>query len=283
MEEKLKRAVVWLKKVYGSEPIPEFEVNERTVDFLYNLAECHEARESDAALQIENMKQKAAEYEAKAKYLQSLLREILALSPYSLSSKGTSYLNVLVKSAMALETKDTSLVSFFCAINDMTSELYATQSKNKETVLELMSMREKITSALLLEQQLKEELKKMEEYLEAEKFKAHMRSQKMEFLKNKSKDLAIRIKAAEEQLAATGLDQSLTHESLMNLSEELAKRREEIVPLKKKLAAYLDLPFSIPLAKVKVEEVKRELNAVEEELSKEIEKLTLEMLPPRKY
>ncbi|PKU30112.1 haus augmin-like complex subunit 1 [Limosa lapponica baueri] len=238
------QAVEWLKKVYGSEPIPDFQVNERTVDFLYNLAECSEARESDAALQIENMKQEAAEYEAKEEL--------------------------------------TLFTSFFCAINDMTSELYATESKNRETEWELTSMKEKLTAAMSLEQQLKEDLKNTEEYLEAEKLKARLRSQKIEFLKNKSKDLVIRIKAAEEQLAASGLDPLLTHESLVNLSEEVAKLQEETVYWKKQLVAYLDLPLSIPLAKVKVEEAKRELNAVEEELSKEIEKLTLEMQPPRK-
>ena len=44
-----------------------------------------------------------------ANYLQGLLAESLDLSPSSLSSKGTSDLNVLVNSAMTLETKDTSL------------------------------------------------------------------------------------------------------------------------------------------------------------------------------
>uniref|UniRef100_A0A8C3PQ90 HAUS augmin-like complex subunit 1 n=1 Tax=Calidris pygmaea TaxID=425635 RepID=A0A8C3PQ90_9CHAR len=63
--------VTWLKKVYGNEPIPECEINESTVDFLYNLAECNEARESDAVLQIENMKQKAEEYEAKSEFKRS--------------------------------------------------------------------------------------------------------------------------------------------------------------------------------------------------------------------
>lgn len=44
-----------------------------------------------------------------AKYLESVLRESLHLSPSSLSSEAVSDLNILVDSAMTLDTKDTSL------------------------------------------------------------------------------------------------------------------------------------------------------------------------------
>ncbi|KAM6364400.1 LOW QUALITY PROTEIN: HAUS augmin-like complex subunit 1 [Pluvialis apricaria] len=119
------------------------------------------------------------------------------------------------------------------------------------------------------------DLKKTEELLEVEKAKADS-SQNLKFLKEKSKDLKIRIKAAEEQLAATGLDRSLTHESLVSLSEELDRLQEEIVPLKKKLESYLDLTPNPSFAQVKTEEVK-ELKALEAEFSKQIGMLTLEM------
>ncbi|XP_010117157.1 PREDICTED: HAUS augmin-like complex subunit 1, partial [Chlamydotis macqueenii] len=173
--------------------------------------------------------------------------------------------------------------SFFCAINDMTSELYATESKNREMELELTDIRNKLTAALMLEKQLEEDLKKTEELLELEKAKGDSRARNLKFLKDKSGDLKIRIKAAEEQLAATGLDESLTHEALVSLSEELAQLQEETVPLKKKLESYLDLTPNPSLALVKIEEVKRELNALEVEFSKEIDMLTLEMPEPSKF
>ncbi|NXJ71901.1 HAUS1 protein, partial [Rostratula benghalensis] len=213
------QVTVWLKKVFGSEPIPQYEVNKETVDFLYDLAECSEARERDAVLLIEDMKQRTAEYEEQTEYLKALLGQSLGISPWSLSSEGTRYLDVLVSSAMTLETKDTSLVSFFCAINNMTSELYATEAKNRKMELELKTMREKTSAALVLEQQLKEDLKKTEEYLETENCKVNAQLQKIKFLNAKSEDFLVRIKAAEEQLAARGFDQSLTHGSLVKLSE----------------------------------------------------------------
>ncbi|KGL97096.1 HAUS augmin-like complex subunit 1, partial [Charadrius vociferus] len=190
------QVTLWLKKIYGNEPIPEYEVNARTVDILYDLVECNEARDRDVSLLIEDMKQKATEYEAESEFEAPLLKS-LDLSPSILSSEGTSYLNVLVNSAVILETKDTSLASFFCTINDMTLELYATESKNREIELELSNIRKKITAALLLEKWLEEDLKKTEELLEVEKAKADSRSQNLKFLKDKSKDLKIMIKAVE--------------------------------------------------------------------------------------
>ncbi|CAM9107137.1 unnamed protein product [Bubo scandiacus] len=149
-----RRFTLWLKKMYGNQPVLQYEVNPRTVDILYELAECNEARDRDVSLLIEDMKQKATEYEAEADYLQGLLTESLDLSRSSLSSEGTSYLSVLVNSTMTLKTKDTSLASFFCDINDMTSELYATELKNREMEPELTNIREKLTAVLMLEKRL---------------------------------------------------------------------------------------------------------------------------------
>lgn len=54
----------WLGAVFGDQPVPQFEVNTRTVDILYQLAQSSEARCSDTALLIEDYKQKASEYQA---------------------------------------------------------------------------------------------------------------------------------------------------------------------------------------------------------------------------
>ncbi|KFR16051.1 HAUS augmin-like complex subunit 1, partial [Opisthocomus hoazin] len=205
----------WLKKIYGNEPVPQYEVNESTVDILYQLAECNEARDKDVSLLIEDMKQKAKEYEAKGEFETPLLSSIKD----SLSVKGISCLNALVNSAMTLETKDTSLTSFFCAINDMTSELYTTELKNREMDRFVYWYLLKCKSLFLFVFFFLRDLKKTEERLELAQVKADSRSHKLNFLKDKSEDLKIRIKAAEEQLIATGLGQSLTHESLMSLSE----------------------------------------------------------------
>ncbi|NXO57447.1 HAUS1 protein, partial [Aramus guarauna] len=210
---------LWLKKIYGDQPVPQYEVNARTVDILHDIAECSEARDRDVSLLIEYMKQREAEYEAEENYLAGLLTESLDLSVTSLSEEGIRYFNILVDTAMALETKDTSLAGFFCAINDLTADLYTEESKTREINLELSKIKEKLTAMLVLENKLAMDLKKTESFLEIENAKADSRSKNLEFLRKKSEDFKTRIKAAEDQLAAVALDQSLTHESLVSLSE----------------------------------------------------------------
>ncbi|XP_028604890.1 HAUS augmin-like complex subunit 1 isoform X1 [Podarcis muralis] len=275
MEAKLEKVASWLKKTFGDQPIPPYEADARTVDILYELAECNESRDGDVRLLIEDMKQKAVEYESDGTFLQDLLTESLNLSFSNMSKGSTSYLNTLVDTALALETKDTSLASFIPAINDLTSELDAAESKNKEMELELSTLRKKLTSALVLEKRLQDDLKKTEELLVVEKAKADNRTQNMKFLKDKVEDFKFRIKAAEEQLSMCGMDVSLTHESLVNLSENLAELKKQAVPLKKKLESYLDLTPSPSLARVKIEEAKRELEALEAEVSAKVDMTAL--------
>ncbi|XP_040435370.1 HAUS augmin-like complex subunit 1 isoform X2 [Falco naumanni] len=231
MEEKLQRVTLWLKKIFGSAPIPTYKANERTVDILYKLVEYNEARDKDVSLLIEDMNQKAAEYEAEANYLQGLMAEVLGLSLSSLSSEAIECLYVLVNTAMTLEMKDTSLTR---------------------------------------------DLKKTIEHLEIQEAEGERRSSCAEFLEKKHLEVKVKIMAAEKQLAVTGFVESLTHESLMSLSEKLAGLQKEIVPLKKELESFLDLTPSPSLVQAKIEEVKRELEAVESEFSYQVGMLSLE-------
>ncbi|NWS42236.1 HAUS1 protein, partial [Probosciger aterrimus] len=233
---------IWLKKVFGDWPIPQHEVDEQTVNILCKLAEYNEATDRDVSLVIEGLKELSKEYEAEAKYLERLLSEELGLSIDKLSRKGTMYLDVLVSSAMTLETKDTSLASFIYAINERTSELYTTESENREMELELKNLIAKITTALKLETLLEKDLKNTQELTKVKKAKADCKSQDLQFLKLKCQELKRRIKAAEMDLAATGFDVSLSHKSLVSLAEKLDRLQKDIVPLKKKVKSYQDLP-----------------------------------------
>ncbi|NXV06546.1 HAUS1 protein, partial [Cettia cetti] len=213
------QVTLWLKKIYGDVPIPEYEVNERTVDILHEVMECNEERDKDVMLLIEDMKDQATKYEAEAEYWQDILGEGLGLSVGSLSQEATTDLTDLVESAMELEVEDTSLTSFYSAINYMSSELYKTKSRNEEMELKLKTLTKKLTSALTLEKKLEEDIKNLKESQEAETAKAEVQSKNLKFLEDKSKDLKIRISDAEGELLAVGLDQSLTHEALEKSSE----------------------------------------------------------------
>uniref|UniRef100_A0A250YBX6 HAUS augmin-like complex subunit 1 n=1 Tax=Castor canadensis TaxID=51338 RepID=A0A250YBX6_CASCN len=201
--------------------------------------------------------------------------ESVNFSPANLSGTGSRYLNALVDSAVALETKDTSLASFIPAVNDLTSDLSRTKSKNEEIKLELGKLEKNLTATLVLEKCLQDDLKKAELHLSTERAKVDSRLQNMDFLKAKSEEFRLGIKAAEEQLSARGMDGSLSHQSLVALSEKLAELKRQTVPLKKKLESYLDLMPNPSLAQVKIEEAKRELDIIEAELTRKVDMMEL--------
>ncbi|EDL84703.1 coiled-coil domain containing 5, isoform CRA_a [Rattus norvegicus] len=275
LEEKASQVAEWLKKIFGDHPIPQYEMNARTTEILYHLSERNRVRDRDVNLVIEDLRQKASEYESEAKRLEDFLMESVNFSPANLSNTGSRFLNALVDSAIALEIKDTSLASFIPAVNDLTSDLFRTKSKSEEIKLELGKLEKNLTATLVLEKCLREDLKKADVHLSAERAKAEGRLQNMDFLKAKAAEFRFGIRAAEEQLSSRGMDASLSHRSLVALSDKLSELKQQTIPLKKKLESYLDLMPNPSLAQVKIEEAKRELDAIEAELTKKVDMMEL--------
>lgn len=245
--------------MFGDKALPPYEVNTRTVEILCQLAEWNEARDKDLTLVIEDQKMKTAEIKAEATYLQELLSDSLGPSYTNLSRMGNTYLNQLVDSCLALEIKDSSLTSYIPAVNDLSSKLVAIESSNQELELELMNLRKKLTNALVLEKSLEQDLRKAEEQSSVEKAKVEVRAQNMKKLKDKSEEYKYKIQTAKDELSAAGMEDSLTHRSLVSLSETLAELKTQSTATKEKLKSYLDLAPNPSLVKVKIEEAKREL------------------------
>lgn len=70
------QVTLWLRKLYGSRPVPRYEVNERTVDILHEVMECNEERDRDVLLLIEDMKDQATKYEAEGEFEAPFLSSI---------------------------------------------------------------------------------------------------------------------------------------------------------------------------------------------------------------
>ncbi|KAM4809374.1 HAUS augmin-like complex subunit 1 [Rhinophrynus dorsalis] len=270
MDEKSTKIITWLKKKFGDKPIPPYEVNTKTVEILYQLAEWNEARDKDLTLVIEDLKLKSAEVKAEGQYLQDLLTESLGPSYTNLSRMGNNYLNQLVDSCLALELKDSSLTSYIPAVNDLSSELVTIESSNQEMEVELTNLRKKLTEALVLEKTLEQDLKKAEDQCSFEKARVEIRAQNLKKLKDKSEEYKYKIRSAKDQLSAAGMEESLTHRSLVSLSETMTELKDKSSAAKDKLKSYLDLAPNPSLVKVKIEEAKRELKATEAELTTKV-------------
>ncbi|XP_015416961.1 PREDICTED: HAUS augmin-like complex subunit 1 [Myotis davidii] len=229
-EEKEAQVAAWLKKIFGDHPIPQYEVNARTTEILHHLSERNRVRDRDGHLVVEDLKQKASEYE----------------------SEGEINCRVFEYSFF--------FFSFLSAVNDLTSDLFSAKSKNEELKLELAKLEKKLTASLVLEKCLRDDLKKSELQLSTERAKVNSRLQNMDFLKAKSEESRFGIRALE--VCIFNCEYLCYSVSLFVCSfhpQKLAELKQQTIPLKKKLESYLDLMPDPSLAQVKIEEAKREL------------------------
>ncbi|XP_029375726.1 HAUS augmin-like complex subunit 1 [Echeneis naucrates] len=271
MCEKINKVNSWLSGLFGDQPVPQFEVNTRTVDLLYQLAQSSEARCSDTALLIEDLKQKASEYQADGAHLQDVLLQGVGLSNASLSKPAADYLSALVDNAMVLGVRDTSLGSFMPAVNNLTNEVLEAEKSNRRLERELRALRKRLGATLVLRSTLQEDINKTVKAQAVESATAEERLLSMDFLMVKAKELSNRRERAEAQLVSRNMDKSVTHQAIVQLSEEVTTLKQEIIPLKEKLKPYMDLSPSPFLAQVKIEEAKRELAAVDSELEMKVD------------
>uniref|UniRef100_A0A3Q2EDN5 HAUS augmin-like complex, subunit 1 n=1 Tax=Cyprinodon variegatus TaxID=28743 RepID=A0A3Q2EDN5_CYPVA len=241
MSDKIKKVNSWLGAVFGDQPVPQFEVNSRTVDILYQLAQSSEARCSDTSLLIEDYKQKTSEYQADAAHLQDVLLQGVGLSGASLSKASADYVSALVDSAMVLGVRDTSLSSFMPAVNNLTSELLEAEKSNRRLERELRVLRKRLGATLVLRGNLQEDIDKTTKSQAVESAKAEERLLNMDFVTAKARELSHRLERSEARLLSRNMDKSITHQAIVQLSEEVGTLKNEIIPLKKKLEPYMDL------------------------------------------
>ncbi|XP_037324386.2 HAUS augmin-like complex subunit 1 isoform X2 [Pungitius pungitius] len=266
MCEKIQKVNSWLGAVFGDQPVPHFEVNTRTVDVLYQLARSSEARCRETALLTEDLKQKASEYQSEGAHYRDVLVQGLGLSCASLSKPADDYLSALVDTAMVLGVRDTSLGSFMPAVNHLTDSLLEEEKSDRRLKRELVALRNRLSATMVLRSSLQEDINKTVKSQSVESAKAEERMLNMDFVKAKAKELSSRRERAEAQLVSRSMDKSVTHQAIVQLSEEVAMLKQEIIPLKKKLEPYMDLSPSPSLAKVKIEEAKRELAVISSQL-----------------
>ncbi|NP_001290622.1 HAUS augmin-like complex subunit 1 [Esox lucius] len=271
MCEKNKKVSRWLRTVFGDQTIIEYEVNTRTIDLLYQLAEASALRCKETSLLIEDHQQKASEYQADGVHLQDVVLQAVGLSTGSLSKPSSDYLTALVENAMVLGTRDTSLSSLVPAVNNLTNELLESEKTDRRLDREPTAIRKKLGDALVLRKTLQEDVQKTLKAQEVESAKAEERLLNMDFVKAKSKDLLYRNKKAEDQLASRCMENRLSHQTLLELSEQVSTLKQEILPLAKKLEPYRDLSPSPSLAIVKIEEAKRELAAIDAQLEMKVD------------
>ncbi|XP_038649312.1 HAUS augmin-like complex subunit 1 isoform X1 [Scyliorhinus canicula] len=271
MDSRTAKVSRWLAKIFGDQQVPFYEVNPWTMDVLFRLMEQNETRDRDAMQLIEDVEQKTVEYKSDADYMQDFIMESVGLSTTCFSNNGSSCLKNLVNSSLALDLKDTSQSSFVLAINDLTSDRTAAENRSQTVVIRDLS--KKLTEAISMEKSLEKDLLETDGNLITAKAKAECKKQNANFFRKKMNEWSQLSQTLENDLKQVGFDESLDHQSLVELSERLENVKKEVESLNVKLKSYLDLTPNFYSAKVKIEETKLELNKVDRLLSEKMDDL----------
>ncbi|XP_060572037.1 HAUS augmin-like complex subunit 1 [Ruditapes philippinarum] len=121
---------VWLERVFGDQSVPSYELNQSTVSMLFNLMRRNEQKEKDCQLLIEDLRQKAEEYNVESRRIEAILQNI-NLTTASLSQSGLMSLRTLANLALSLHTKDASDTSFLLALQHLEDEIRKTEESRR--------------------------------------------------------------------------------------------------------------------------------------------------------
>lgn len=270
MNEKHQEVQLWLEKLYGGDQVPDYELNETTVSTLHDLMRKNEKRDTDMQLIIEDLRQKADEYNGEGRRLEKILRSI-GLTSTSLSQSGVMSQRTLVNLALLLQIKDSSESSYMLGLEKLQDELYKTEDCRQMEQRTTEKLIDKTKTAILKYNSLKKALEVLEQQSDSQHPETEKRAKTTGFLHSKSKEYKNSIHHYQNLLSKSGVDPALYHGELVKTSEELKALEEQLAPKRSKLQTYHSLPPDVSLTKVKVEELKQKLVSMEAELSKKID------------
>uniref|UniRef100_UPI00359022D3 HAUS augmin-like complex subunit 1 n=1 Tax=Myxine glutinosa TaxID=7769 RepID=UPI00359022D3 len=261
LDEREVKVKSWLHELFGDVPVPICDLDEHMIEVLEEMMERNRRQDDAARILIEEYKHKTQEYEARGQQLQKLLLDSVGFSTLSSTS-----LQTLVNSATVLDLQDTKDSSFMLAMNEQTKNIEGAHAALNESKVQVQHLLHLVSATCSREQQLARDLRMVEQEIKLKKGQLEKEQKQTEFLSDKTLNYKEQIADAEEQLTSRNMNPSLSHESLVSLSQELSKLKQDIVPLKAKLQSFQDLPPNLMLARVKVEEARRDLESLEKEV-----------------
>jgi len=274
MKERYREVEAWLVRTFAGSEVPRFELSESTLEVLAGLMKINEQQDQAAELVRLDWEQREEEYSSEADRLQRVLSR-LELTPSSLSQNAMVALKTLVSLSLMLDTQSTSATHLLLTINEVSEEKFrlAEQLQLERRLAADLSLR--INAQLQRLVTLKRALRDAEQHAEKEGPELEEKASNMEFLRKKIEDYRETIEQRKKELSTAGVDPSIFHRTLLAKAEELRAQQEKLHAVKVKLDAYKALPPDVSLARVKVEEAKRELARLEKEIMDHIDPLHL--------
>jgi chromosome segregation ATPase len=228
------------------------------------------AKKKTMEILLEDLERKTSEYESENQRLGTIL-ERCGVSEDRLSAEGQSALHIVAQVAGELSVKDTSETSFVLGLSNLRKRQSHTACQLKLAELEAKDLKEKRRTLQATKNTIAETLKREKVNRQNSRTVAEESEKKREFLLQKSKQYSRQIDALKKQLQSLGYDPAITHQALMKQANDIDAKKARLESVEQQLSAYRDLPLDLEMAKLKVEEARKELSDLREELSQKID------------
>jgi len=268
----------WLKDLLGEE-VPDWEVTTTTHRILEELYLTHHRQEAAAALELEELQEARAEYQAETARLSCILSKLGSLEEHMSSGLAGSYLNTLSEVAFTLNL-DLAPGSTTCAasMEAAVAKLLIKQAELGPRVGVARAEVEKGEVDMLGLHARLARLEELCEQAEAEGWAGEQASngqkKKTEFTLAKVEQYKRDIERGEASLIRNGgADTQLRHGEVVELRRKVEEVQGQVDPLQRELGGFLNLPPSIEMARVEVAGKKQELEKLEREVESKISSL----------
>lgn len=272
MNEQHQKVRVWLETLFGDEAVPAFEINSKTIQTLSSLVDINTQMDQDTRLSMDDLEQKRNEYASEANRIQNIISSV-GLPLGSLSQSGSASVRILANTALILDLKDTKMSSYLLGINELSKELQLSKKERMRERHSSAKVLRKTKAALVKNDSLTKAYETLEEQMSLQEPILNKRLKETGFLRQKAEEYQKHFDELQSYQKQVKLEPSLYHNALEKKYEDVLRLEEELKPLKSKLETYHSLPPDLSLVKVKLEEAKRELTALEKQLTKNIESM----------
>jgi HAUS augmin-like complex subunit 1 len=257
----------WLESVFAGDQVPDYEITQRVVDQLWQLATACRERERRVEAVVDDLEQKTREYAAETERLRSV-QDWVGVSMPGLSETAQRCVQSVAGTAVALGARhcsDTSLCLSLTGLLERQATLTARESKMQR---ESERREEELRHAIITQATQKQALAEFSQQLSAEAGSVNHQKKNAEFFAKKSSQYQKLITSLKSELQQAGYSETLSHAALQQTSMEIEELQAKLEPLRAQLSSYQGLPPDLDLAKVKVEAARRQLVRLEVELSR---------------
>eukprot|EP01104_Vermistella_antarctica_P008644 TRINITY_DN2175_c0_g2_i1.p1 TRINITY_DN2175_c0_g2~~TRINITY_DN2175_c0_g2_i1.p1 ORF type:complete len:285 (+),score=53.30 TRINITY_DN2175_c0_g2_i1:235-1089(+) len=258
----------WLKSIYGPEH-PPFEINPYTINALYEMSQRNQRANQDDDDVLADLDTRIEEYRSEGSRLASIL-EGVGLHPGSLSRLLISSLRSLAALAVALRLREPDTSSYLVGLQNLTEETMDLEKERREETKMSENLRAKITEALQSVRELNRLATQFQEQAanQTSEVATHLRN--VSYMDSKGKEYGATLNQLKTSLASSGVSADIYHSALVVVYEELQALQRRTEPKLAALQAYHDLPPDLSLAKVRLEDARKELSDVHAELANTI-------------